>query len=84
MRKKIHCVCVFPCPLSCCGVVAVAAVVLYLEVPAASASEVVGPVCLMLLLGTVHCQIVSTESCRSPHPSPPSSRATSPVRRKRY
>ncbi|XP_063071385.1 putative homeodomain transcription factor 1 isoform X2 [Engraulis encrasicolus] len=61
----------------------VAAVVLYVEVPVASASEVVGPACLMLLLGTVHCQIVSTESCRSPQPSPPSSRAPSPVRRKR-
>lgn len=57
----------------------VVAAVLYLEVPTASASEVVGPMCLMLLLGTVHCQIVSTESCRSPLPSPPSS----PVRRKR-
>uniref|UniRef100_A0AAY5EVT0 PHTF1/2 N-terminal domain-containing protein n=1 Tax=Electrophorus electricus TaxID=8005 RepID=A0AAY5EVT0_ELEEL len=43
----------------------VAAVVLYVEVPAATASEVLGPMCLMLLLGTVHCQIVSTESCRS-------------------
>uniref|UniRef100_A0AAY5EAQ5 PHTF1/2 N-terminal domain-containing protein n=1 Tax=Electrophorus electricus TaxID=8005 RepID=A0AAY5EAQ5_ELEEL len=45
--------------------VRVAAVVLYVEVPAATASEVLGPMCLMLLLGTVHCQIVSTESCRS-------------------
>uniref|UniRef100_A0A8C2JWT0 Putative homeodomain transcription factor 1 n=1 Tax=Cyprinus carpio TaxID=7962 RepID=A0A8C2JWT0_CYPCA len=35
-------------------------------VPAACASEVVGPSCLMLLLGTVHCQIVSTESSKSP------------------
>uniref|UniRef100_A0A8C1KFG8 Putative homeodomain transcription factor 1 n=2 Tax=Cyprinus carpio TaxID=7962 RepID=A0A8C1KFG8_CYPCA len=35
-------------------------------VPAACASEVVGPLCLMLLLGTVHCQIVSTESSKSP------------------
>ncbi|XP_041944130.1 putative homeodomain transcription factor 1 isoform X1 [Alosa sapidissima] len=61
----------------------VAAAVLYLQVPVASASEVVGPVCLMLLLGTVHCQIVSTESCRSLQPSPPPSRASSPVRRKR-
>ncbi|XP_012682955.2 putative homeodomain transcription factor 1 isoform X2 [Clupea harengus] len=61
----------------------VAAVVMYLEVPVASASEVAVPVFLMLLLGTVHCQIVSTESCRSLQPSPLSSRATSPVRRKR-
>uniref|UniRef100_A0A673B4N1 Putative homeodomain transcription factor 1 n=1 Tax=Sphaeramia orbicularis TaxID=375764 RepID=A0A673B4N1_9TELE len=44
----------------------VAAVVLYLDVPGASASEVFGPMCLMLLLGTVHCQIVSTESSRWP------------------
>ncbi|MEQ2172778.1 hypothetical protein GOODEAATRI_024916, partial [Goodea atripinnis] len=44
----------------------VAAVLLYLEVPRASASEVFGPMCLMLLLGTVHCQIVSTESSRWP------------------
>ncbi|KAJ8360398.1 hypothetical protein SKAU_G00169230 [Synaphobranchus kaupii] len=35
--------------------------------------------CLMLLLGTVHCQIVSTESSRSPATSP----AASPTRRKR-
>uniref|UniRef100_A0A671YH25 Putative homeodomain transcription factor 1 n=1 Tax=Sparus aurata TaxID=8175 RepID=A0A671YH25_SPAAU len=48
----------------------VAAVVLYLEVPGASASEVFGPMCLMLLLGTVHCQIVSTESSRWPSGSP--------------
>ncbi|XP_017567967.1 putative homeodomain transcription factor 1 [Pygocentrus nattereri] len=69
----------------------VAAVVLYIDVPSAAASEVVGPMCLMLLLGTVHCQIVSTESCRSSDGSPvtspvtsqTSSRATSPVRRKR-
>ncbi|XP_066528987.1 putative homeodomain transcription factor 1 [Hoplias malabaricus] len=69
----------------------VAAVVLYIDVPTATASEVVGPMCLMLLLGTVHCQIVSTESCRSsdgsPFPSPvvsrTNSRATSPARRKR-
>ncbi|XP_035244611.1 putative homeodomain transcription factor 1 isoform X1 [Anguilla anguilla] len=57
----------------------VAALVMCLEVPAASASEVLEPVCLMLLLGTVHCQIVSTESNRSPAASP----ATSPTRRKR-
>ncbi|KAA0707782.1 putative homeodomain transcription factor 1 [Triplophysa tibetana] len=61
----------------------VAGAVLYFEVPAASASEVVGPLCLMLLLGTVHCQIVSTQSSRSPDNSPVSSRAASPVRRKR-
>uniref|UniRef100_A0A673KFZ3 Putative homeodomain transcription factor 1 n=1 Tax=Sinocyclocheilus rhinocerous TaxID=307959 RepID=A0A673KFZ3_9TELE len=52
-------------------------------VPAACASEVVGPLCLMLLLGTVHCQIVSTESSRSPDNSPVPSRTASPVRRKR-
>ncbi|XP_051956928.1 protein PHTF1-like [Xyrauchen texanus] len=61
----------------------VAGAVLYFEVPAACASEVVGPLCLMLLLGTVHCQIVSTESSRSPDNSPVSSRPASPVRRKR-
>ncbi|XP_051532703.1 protein PHTF1-like [Myxocyprinus asiaticus] len=61
----------------------VAGAVLYFEVPAACASELVGPLCLMLLLGTVHCQIVSTESSRSPDNSPFSSRAASPVRRKR-
>uniref|UniRef100_A0A8C4FDB5 PHTF1/2 N-terminal domain-containing protein n=1 Tax=Dicentrarchus labrax TaxID=13489 RepID=A0A8C4FDB5_DICLA len=44
----------------------VAAVALYLEVPGACASEVFGPMCLLLLLGTVHCQIVSTESSRWP------------------
>uniref|UniRef100_A0A4W5LHI2 Putative homeodomain transcription factor 1 n=1 Tax=Hucho hucho TaxID=62062 RepID=A0A4W5LHI2_9TELE len=58
----------------------VAASVLYMEVPAASASELFGPMCLMLLLGTVHCQIVSTESNRSPSDSPVSS--TSPARRR--
>uniref|UniRef100_A0A8C9XR93 Putative homeodomain transcription factor 1 n=1 Tax=Sander lucioperca TaxID=283035 RepID=A0A8C9XR93_SANLU len=56
----------------------VAAVVLYLEVPGACASEVFGPMCLMLLLGTVHCQIVSTESSRWPSGSPAASRTTSP------
>ncbi|XP_051967137.1 protein PHTF1-like [Xyrauchen texanus] len=61
----------------------VAGAVLYFEVPAACASELVCPLCLMLLLGTVHCQIVSTESSRSPDNSPLSSRAASPVRRKR-
>ncbi|KAI7795299.1 putative homeodomain transcription factor 1 isoform X2 [Triplophysa rosa] len=61
----------------------VAGAVLYFEVPAACASEVVGPLCLMLLLGTVHCQIVSTQSSRSPDNSPVSSRVASPVRWKR-
>uniref|UniRef100_A0AAR2J8D2 PHTF1/2 N-terminal domain-containing protein n=1 Tax=Pygocentrus nattereri TaxID=42514 RepID=A0AAR2J8D2_PYGNA len=55
----------------------VAAVVLYIDVPSAAASEVVGPMCLMLLLGTVHCQIVSTESCRSSDGSPVTSPVTS-------
>uniref|UniRef100_A0A3B4YZE8 Putative homeodomain transcription factor 1 n=1 Tax=Stegastes partitus TaxID=144197 RepID=A0A3B4YZE8_9TELE len=59
-----------------------AAVVLYLEVPGASASEVFGPMCLMLLLGTVHCQIVSTESSRWPSGSPAASSTTSPARRR--
>ncbi|XP_067361966.1 putative homeodomain transcription factor 1 isoform X1 [Channa argus] len=58
----------------------VAAVLLYSEVPGASASEVFGPMCLMLLLGTVHCQIVSTESSRWPSGSPA---ANSPARRRR-
>uniref|UniRef100_A0A8C2JYE2 Putative homeodomain transcription factor 1 n=1 Tax=Cyprinus carpio TaxID=7962 RepID=A0A8C2JYE2_CYPCA len=57
----------------------VAGAVLYFEVPAACASEVVGPSCLMLLLGTVHCQIVSTESSKSPDNSPVPSRPASPV-----
>ncbi|KAG1949370.1 putative homeodomain transcription factor 1 isoform X2 [Pimephales promelas] len=61
----------------------VAGAVLYFEVPAACASEVVGPLCLMLLLGTVHCQIVSTETSRSPDNSPVPSRTASPARRKR-
>ncbi|XP_070758425.1 putative homeodomain transcription factor 1 [Enoplosus armatus] len=61
----------------------VAAVVLCLEVPGASASEVFGPMCLMLLLGTVHCQIVSTESSRWPSGSPAASCTTSPARRRR-
>ncbi|XP_076851784.1 putative homeodomain transcription factor 1 [Brachyhypopomus gauderio] len=67
----------------------VAAVVLYVEVPAATPSEVLGPMCLMLLLGTVHCQIVSTESCRAFDGSPAGFQAvghscpTSPARRKR-
>ncbi|KAJ8259534.1 hypothetical protein GJAV_G00170440 [Gymnothorax javanicus] len=57
----------------------VVVLVMSVEVPAASASEIVGPMCLMLLLGTVHCQIVSTESSRSPASSP----AASPTRCKR-
>ncbi|XP_014843694.1 PREDICTED: putative homeodomain transcription factor 1 [Poecilia mexicana] len=61
----------------------VAAVLLYLEVPRASASEVFGPMCLMLLLGTIHCQIVSTESSRWPSGSPAASSSTSPARRRR-
>ncbi|XP_076003443.1 putative homeodomain transcription factor 1 isoform X1 [Genypterus blacodes] len=61
----------------------VAAAVLYLQVPGASASEVFGPMCLMLLLGTVHCQIVSTDSSRSPSGSPAASSSTSPARRRR-
>ncbi|XP_015230794.1 PREDICTED: putative homeodomain transcription factor 2 [Cyprinodon variegatus] len=64
-------------------VLQVAAVLLYLEVPRASASEVFGPMCLMLLLGTVHCQIVSTESSRWPSGSPAASSSTSPTRRRR-
>ncbi|KAM9813245.1 putative homeodomain transcription factor 1 [Neosynchiropus ocellatus] len=58
----------------------VAAIMLYLEVPGATSSEVFGPMCLMLLLGTVHCQIVSTESSRWPSGSPA---ASSPARRRR-
>ncbi|KAB5536898.1 hypothetical protein PHYPO_G00112610 [Pangasianodon hypophthalmus] len=54
----------------------VAAAVLFIEVPAATASEVLGPMCLMMLLGTVHCQIVSTESCRTSEGSLVSSLAT--------
>ncbi|KAM7006739.1 putative homeodomain transcription factor 1 isoform 1-T2 [Tautogolabrus adspersus] len=61
----------------------VAAVVLYLEIPGASANELVGPACLMLLLGTVHCQIVSTESSRWPSGTPAASCTTSPSRRRR-
>lgn len=63
---------------------AVAAVLLYSEVPAASASDVYGPMCLMLLLGTVHCQIVSTESSRGSSASPFSSSSSSPARRRRW
>ncbi|XP_054640565.1 putative homeodomain transcription factor 1 isoform X2 [Dunckerocampus dactyliophorus] len=63
----------------------VAAVLLYMEVPSASASEVFGPMCLMLLLGTVHCQIVSTECSRWPlsGPSASNSISNSPARRRR-
>uniref|UniRef100_A0A8C2U3A5 Putative homeodomain transcription factor 1 n=1 Tax=Coturnix japonica TaxID=93934 RepID=A0A8C2U3A5_COTJA len=39
----------------------VVAVILYLAMPVVNASEVMGPMCLMLLMGTVHCQIVSTQ-----------------------
>lgn len=42
----------------------VISIVLYCFVPVASVSEQAGPMCLMLLLGTVHCQIVSTKSSR--------------------
>ncbi|XP_061582903.1 putative homeodomain transcription factor 1 [Cololabis saira] len=59
----------------------VAAVLLYLELPRASASEVFGPMCLMLLLGTVHCQIVSTETSR--WPGCPAASSTSPTHRRR-
>lgn len=60
-----------------------AAVLLYSDVPAAGASDVFGPMCLMLLLGTVHCQIVSTESSRGSSASPFSSSSTSLARRRR-
>ncbi|XP_004699221.1 protein PHTF1 isoform X2 [Echinops telfairi] len=39
----------------------VLAIVLYLMMPLVNISEVLGPLCLMLLMGTVHCQIVSTQ-----------------------
>ncbi|XP_060248933.1 protein PHTF1 isoform X4 [Meriones unguiculatus] len=42
----------------------VTAVVLYLMMPIVNVSEVLGPLCLMLLMGTVHCQIVSTQITR--------------------
>ncbi|XP_077386344.1 putative homeodomain transcription factor 1 isoform X2 [Festucalex cinctus] len=64
----------------------VAAVVLYVEVPGASASEAFGPLCLMLLLGTVHCQIVSTECSRYPSGGPAAgngNNGSSPARRRR-
>ncbi|XP_045240933.2 protein PHTF1 isoform X6 [Macaca fascicularis] len=42
----------------------VIAIVLYLMMPIVNISEVLGPLCLMLLMGTVHCQIVSTQITR--------------------
>ncbi|XP_065596459.1 protein PHTF1 isoform X2 [Cyrtonyx montezumae] len=42
-------------------VMQVVAVILYFMMPVVNASEVMGPMCLMLLMGTVHCQIVSTQ-----------------------
>ncbi|XP_060628588.2 protein PHTF1 isoform X1 [Anolis sagrei] len=39
----------------------VVAIVLYYIMPVVSTSEIIGPLCLMLLMGTVHCQIVSTQ-----------------------
>ncbi|XP_028590354.1 protein PHTF1 isoform X2 [Podarcis muralis] len=39
----------------------VIAIVLYYMMPVVSASEIIGPLFLMLLMGTVHCQIVSTQ-----------------------
>ncbi|XP_037008385.2 protein PHTF1 [Artibeus jamaicensis] len=42
----------------------VTALVLYSMMPIVSVSEVLGPLCLMLLMGTVHCQIVSTQVAR--------------------
>uniref|UniRef100_A0A8D0HBA9 Putative homeodomain transcription factor 1 n=1 Tax=Sphenodon punctatus TaxID=8508 RepID=A0A8D0HBA9_SPHPU len=39
----------------------VIAVALYYMMPVVSASEIIAPMCLMLLMGTVHCQIVSTQ-----------------------
>nr|XP_020021945.1 putative homeodomain transcription factor 1 isoform X2 [Castor canadensis] len=42
----------------------VIALVLYLMMPIVNISEVLGPLCLMLLMGTVHCQIVSTQITR--------------------
>ncbi|XP_055995096.1 protein PHTF1 isoform X1 [Sorex fumeus] len=43
----------------------VIALVLYYMMPLVNVSEVLGPLCLMLLMGTVHCQIVSTQITRS-------------------
>ncbi|KAM5295432.1 protein PHTF1 isoform 3-T3 [Glossophaga mutica] len=42
----------------------VSALVLYSMMPIVNVSEVLGPLCLMLLMGTVHCQIVSTQMAR--------------------
>ncbi|XP_069457229.1 protein PHTF1 isoform X3 [Ovis canadensis] len=42
----------------------VIALVLYFMMPIVNVSEVLGPLCLMLLMGTVHCQIVSTQITR--------------------
>ncbi|XP_075415683.1 protein PHTF1 isoform X2 [Tenrec ecaudatus] len=42
----------------------VLAVVLYVMMPLVNVSEVLGPLCLMLLMGTVHCQIVSTQTTK--------------------
>uniref|UniRef100_A0A8D0ICE8 Putative homeodomain transcription factor 1 n=1 Tax=Sus scrofa TaxID=9823 RepID=A0A8D0ICE8_PIG len=42
----------------------VIALVLYFLMPIVNVSEVLGPLCLMLLMGTVHCQIVSTQITR--------------------
>ncbi|XP_054546909.1 protein PHTF1 isoform X3 [Talpa occidentalis] len=42
----------------------VIALVLYSMMPIVNVSEVLGPLCLMLLMGTVHCQIVSTQMTR--------------------
>ncbi|KAM7054329.1 protein PHTF1 isoform 1-T1 [Molossus nigricans] len=42
----------------------VIALVLYFMMPIVNVSEVLGPLCLMLLMGTVHCQMVSTQIAR--------------------
>ncbi|XP_060087190.1 protein PHTF1 [Heteronotia binoei] len=42
-------------------VLQVVAIVLYYMMPVVNVSEIIGPLCLMLLMGTVHCQIVSTQ-----------------------
>ncbi|XP_069489464.1 protein PHTF1 isoform X2 [Ambystoma mexicanum] len=44
----------------------VAAFALCWMAPIAISSEIIGPTCLMLLLGTVHCQIVSTQVHKTP------------------
>ncbi|KAK1152112.1 hypothetical protein AOXY_G31328 [Acipenser oxyrinchus oxyrinchus] len=44
----------------------VVAVLLYMQAPLANTGELLGPMFLMLLLGTVHCQIVSTQSFKTP------------------